>query len=83
MKTNMLKGLSALALLLVSGAASAQTMKFSADKVFITPGEKATVSLKLENDVDVKSFSGTITLPEGLSFVIDNVDDAGIADYVC
>ena len=81
--TNMLKGLSALALLLVSGAASAQTMKFSADKVFITPGEKATVSLKLENDVDVKSFSGTITLPEGLSFVIDNVDDAGIADYVC
>ena len=83
MKTNMLKGLSALALLLVSGAASAQTMKFSADKVFITPGETATVSLKLENDVDVKSFSGTITLPEGLSFVIDNVDDAGIADYVC
>ena len=83
MKTNMLKGLSALALLLVSGAASAQTMKFSADKVFLTPGETATVSMKLENDVDVKTFSGTITLPEGLSFVIDKVDDAGIADYVC
>lgn len=83
MKTNMLKGLSALALLLVSGSASAQTMKFSADKVFITPGETATVSLKLENDVDVKSFSGTITLPEGLSFVTDNVNDAGITYYVC
>ena len=83
MKTNMLKGLSALALLLVSGAASAQTMKFSVDKVFVTPGDKATVSMKLENDVDLATFTGTITLPEGLSFDIENVDDNGVADYVC
>ena len=76
--TNFFKGLSALAFFLMASMASAQTVKFSADKVFVNPGETATVTVSVESDVDVKSFSGEIALPEGLSFV-----EAAGDEYAC
>lgn len=76
--TNFFKGLSALAFFFVASIASAQTVKFSADKVFVNPGETATVTVSVESDVDVKSFSGEIALPEGLSFV-----EAAGGEYAC
>lgn len=77
--TNFFKGLSAMAFFLVASMASAQTVKFTADKVFVTPGETATVTVSVESDVDVKSFSGEIVLPEGLSFV----EAKGNHEYAC
>lgn len=77
--TNFFKGLSALAFFLVASIASAQTVKFTADKVFVNPGETATVTVSVESDVDVKSFSGEIALPEGLSFVETGTDN----EYAC
>ena len=77
--TNFFKGLSALAFFFVASIASAQTVKFSADKVFVNPGETATVTVSVESDVDVKSFSGEIALPEGLSFV----EAEGDREYAC
>ena len=76
---NFFKGISALVLLLIASVSSAQNVKFSAEKVFITPGETVTVFLNLENDVDVKSFSGEIALPEGLTFVESSIE----GEYVC
>lgn len=76
--TNFFKGLSAMAFFLVASMASAQTVKFTADKVFVNPGETATVTVSVESDVDVKSFSGEIALPEGLSFV-----EAAGDEYAC
>lgn len=67
-----------MAFFLVASMASAQTVKFTADKVFVNPGETATVTVSVESDVDVKSFSGEITLPEGLSFV-----EAAGDEYAC
>ena len=67
-----------MAFFLVASMASAQTVKFTADKVFVNPGETATVTVSVESDVDVKSFSGEIALPEGLSFV-----EAAGDEYAC
>ena len=77
--TNFFKGLSALAFFFVASIASAQTVKFSADKVFVNPGETATVTVSVESDVDVKTFTGEIALPEGLSFV----EAEGDREYAC
>ena len=77
--TNFFKGLSALAFFLMASMASAQTVKFSADKVFVNPGETATVTVSVESDVDVNSFGGEIALPEGLSFV----EAEGDREYAC
>lgn len=65
--------MSATALLLATGAgcllAQEGGVSVSMDRFFIAPGGTATVYVNMDNDVDVSSVTGTIVLPEGLSFV--------------
>ncbi len=64
--------MSATALLFAAsaGAMMAQEgVSVSIDRFFIAPGGTATVYVNMDNDVDVSSVTGTIVLPEGLSFV--------------
>lgn len=59
--------------------AMAQELSFSVDKQFLTPGDKATITVNMTNTVTLTSFGGTIVLPEGLSFVQEDGSD----EYVC
>lgn len=58
-----------LAMLLMAGAdAMAQELTLKT-VTFLTPGQKATIAVGLDNDVTVDALQGRIALPEGLTFV--------------
>lgn len=63
---------SLLVLLLIAvgvNMASAQSVKFSIDKTFLTPGERASITVNMTSDIDLTAFSGMVELPDGLSFI--------------
>lgn len=69
---------SLLVLLLVAvgvNMASAQSIKFSIDKTFLTPGERASITVNMTSDTELSAFSGMIELPEGLSFISNKKGD--------
>ena len=59
---------SLLVLLLIAvgvNMASAQSVKFSIDKTFLTPGERASITVNMTSDIDLTAFSGMVELPDG------------------
>ena len=51
------------------------TVTFSAEDVEATPNQETTISINMDNVPNVAGFNGTLTLPEGLSLVLDEEGD--------
>lgn len=79
--------ISALSLLLLgaAGTAAAQDsdVSLSVEQLFVAPGETATVYVSMDNDVEIGTITGTISLPEGLSFVPTAGTDGDNQRMVC
>ena len=68
--------------LIIASVTSAQTVTVSVDPFEIKPGETKTVSFDMFNtDVDIASAIVFVTLPEGLSFVQQQVWNADDEEY--
>lgn len=65
----------------VSVGAYAQDITLSVDKQFFKPGTTATVTVKVDSKVTFGAISTKISLPEGLSFVVDKAT-ADYTDFV-
>lgn len=64
----------------MSVGAYAQDIKLSVDKVYLKPGNTATITVKIDNKVTFGAMKTTINLPEGLSFVASKTYDDGTFD---
>ena len=51
------------------GALAGNEVALTVEKAYITPGQTATLTIKLKNTVVVGTVGATINLPEGLTFV--------------
>ena len=77
--TRLLNNLFAVLMLLgVSATAFAQDMVFSIDKTFLKPGETTDLAVNLKNAKEYVALNATLTLPQGLSFVITKSDETGV-----
>ena len=59
------------------GALAGNEVALTVEKAYITPGQTATLTIKLNNTVVVGTVGATINLPEGLTFVKGKISDDG------
>lgn len=59
------------------GALAGDEVGLTVEKAYITPGQTATLTIKLKNTVVVGTVGATINLPEGLTFVKGKTSDDG------
>ena len=63
--------------LLASVVANATEARFYFDELKVKKGSEQTVVLKVSNDLEAKGFQLTLTLPDGLTFVSNDVEQLG------
>lgn len=59
----------------MGGKALAQEVDFSINRAFLKPGETGRLTMSFTNTEKITALSGRISLPEGLTFVVDESKD--------